>query len=524
MSVVGAVLRETLRWKQLRSRTQEDPYAQQLRQLRYQLRRAKHTEFGKKYNFDNLLRNTSAALNGSKSTSEALRSAAQAFAAQVPIFTYEQMHQQWWHLLRKGVADLCWPGQITHFALSSGTSQANTKRIPVTTEMLQSMRYVSMRQLCAIANCGLPLDFYTRSLLFLGSSTSLQQQGTYVEGDISGIMARAVPLWLRYHYRPSMRTAQLHGWEERLDAIVKEAPGWQIGGMSGSPTWVQLLLERIIEHYRLSDIHDLWPDFRLFVHGGVAFDSYKETFRKMLGKQLTYLETYLASEGFIAYQASPDRAMRLALDAGLFYEFMPFSPTEEPSPSTSTATYSLSEVEINKPYALIISNLSGLWRYAIGDVVVFRSRSPFEINIVGRTQHYLSLCGEHLCLDNLQAALAEASAAIRLPVKEFTVFGEQIGGRFVHNWHIGIEKGASTALASSISEQLDAALKVRNADYCLQRRVILAPPRVELLPSSQFYNWLKTQGKLGGQYKFPRVLRGERLESWLSQIQQGRDH
>ena len=516
MSVVGLMFREALRWKKVRHKSSEEPYAQQFKQLHYQLKCAEHTKFGKEYKFTELLRTTSSLEKGTRITSKELLRIQQAFAARVPTFTYEQMYEEWWKNAYEGRKDVCWPGRITNFALSSGTSQSDSKRIPVTEEMLQHMRSVGLRQLCALTMYKLPLTFYTRSMLFLSGNMSLQKRENYVEGDISAMMAQRVPPWLRYHYRPSTHsTAQ--NWEEKLDKIVKKAAEWQVAGLSGSPTWVQLLLSRIIEHYKLASIHDIWPDLQLFVHGGVSFKPYREAFSSILTRPISYVETYLASEGFIAYQAAPGRAMRLALDAGIFYEFAPFRSTEENSLPKATETCSLSEVKLNEPYQLIISNLSGLWRYTIGDVIVFRSTHPFEVSIVGRTQHYLNLCGEHLCLDNLQTALAEVSTSLKLLTKEFTVFGKKKGHQFVHIWHIGVE---SDTIASplEIAKELDNALQARNADYRMQRCTMLAEPQIKLLPSHYFYDWLKGEGKFGGQHKFPRVLRGKRLQSWLSQL------
>ena len=520
VSALGLVLREALRWKRLCSKSVIGPYAQQLRQLRYQLKRAEYTEFGKKYGLKQLLKVTSSLGSGLRTTSDELSQLQQAFASQVPVFTYEKMYEHWGQYAYEGRADVCWPGRVTNFALSSGTSQASSKRIPVTEEMLQRMRSVGVRQLCTLIKYRLPLSFYCRQVLFLNGDMSPKKESALrSEGDISAITAQRVPNWFRYHYRPAIRSREEISWEEKLDKIIKKAASWRIAALVGTPTWVQLLLERVIDHYKLSNIHDIWPDLQLFVHGGVAFDPYKEIFSTMLSKPLTYLDSYAASEGFIAYQAAPGRAMELALDAGLFYEFAPFLSSEASQRlPRAEETCALSKVEPNKPYQLIISSFSGLWRYTIGDVLVFRNLHPFEVSIVGRTQHYLSLCGEHLCLDNMEAALAEVSAAFKLPSKEFTVFGKRIGERFTHIWHIGVGESRPKASVSKIAEALDAALQKRNADYCTKRSVMLTKPQVKLLPNSYFHEWLKSEGKFGGQHKFPRVLRDKRLQDWLSQL------
>ena len=517
--MVDIWLKKALRWQEARNRYRVHPYLAQVQLLHYQLERAKDTQLGRRYGFAELLRAFPSFTAQATETKQAecLIKAQELFSSRVPCFTYEEMYAEWWHKLRERHKNVCWPGQISRFALSSGTTTGSSRRIPVSSEMLQSMQKVMIRQLCALLNCELSPSFYTCPVLFLGGSSSLRQVNDCWEGDISGILAQRMPFWSVLHTSFASRIGRMKQWDEKLEAIIQAAPQHKIGAIMGSPIWVQLLLERIINDYGLEHIHQMWPDLSLFVHGGVSIEPYKESFHKLWGKNINYLETYLASEGFVAYQSHVEsHTMQLALEGGLFYEFVPYD-SHETNPDTwkSGRPLSLAEVEVHQPYRLLISNLSGLWRYSIGDVVVFHDTDALKISIQGRCEYYLSLCGEHLCLGNLEAALGEVSSSFRLPIKEFVVFGQRKGTGFQHIWHIGTMPKDKKASATEIAKHIDAHLQATNDDYRLQRQMNLSAPRVELLCSEYFYTWLKKQGKWGNQHKFPRVLRGEQLQEWL---------
>lgn len=280
-------------------------------------------------------------------------------------------------------------------------------------------------------------------------------------------------------------------------------------------------MERIIAHYKVNTIHDIWPNLTIFVHGGVSFDPYKKSFEKLLGKPLIYMETYLASEGFFGFQYIPfSKSMRLVLNNGIFYEFIPFTEanfTADGEMVDNPETYKIDEVEEGKEYALLISTNSGSWRYLIGDTIKFVSKDDCEIMITGRTKHFLSLCGEHLSMDNMNKAIELVSDELNIRVKEFTVTGEKYGTLFAHRWYIGIEDETDPRL---FKEKLDARLKEINDDYKVERTAALKEVFVELLPSQMFYKWMKSQGKEGGQHKFPRVLKKEKLESWKAFLQE----
>jgi hypothetical protein len=211
--------------------------------------------------------------------------------------------------------------------LSSGTSGAASKFIPVTDEMIKAIRKTGVRQMLSLSQYDLPTSLISKGILMLGGSTDLKFNGTYFSGDLSGITASKLPIWFQRFYKPGKKIARNRNWGNKLDQIVEKAPEWDIGIIVGVPAWLQLLLEKIIDRYQLKSIHDIWPNLRLFVHGGVSFEPYKLGFERLLGKPLIYLETYLASEGFLAFQALPNRkSMRLVLNNGIFYEFIPFTP------------------------------------------------------------------------------------------------------------------------------------------------------------------------------------------------------
>jgi hypothetical protein len=308
MAILGTLVKSALNFSKQFS-TGDSPAEMQIIELERLLRKAEHTSFGKYYNFSKILRSSNMVL---------------VFQESVPIFNYEKMNGRWWHQQRS-VPDITWPGKPDFFALSSGTTGKDSKRIPVTSDMLDSIRSVSMSQLVSLSNFDLPPEVFEKEIFALGSSTDLAQQGSHQEGEISGINASQAPFWFNYFYRPGPRIASIDDWEERIQAIVEEASSWDIGILIGIPPWVQMMLKAILQHYQLKNIHELWPSLSLYVSGGVAFENYKESFEELLGHPIHYQDTYLASEGYFAYNHRPGTmAMKLALQHGVFFEFVPF--------------------------------------------------------------------------------------------------------------------------------------------------------------------------------------------------------
>ena len=241
------------------------------------------------------------------------------FQENVPIYDYSKIYKEWWYKTLEGRPDICWPGKIKYYALSSGTSEAASKYIPITNDLLSGNRIVMVRQLLSLRNYqDIPVKSIGKGWLMIGGSTDLQKGAGYYSGDLSGITAKKVPFWFSPFYKPGRRIAKTRDWTQKLEEIVEQAPNWDIGFIVGVPAWIQMCMEKIIEKYQLKNIHEIWPNLGFFVHGGVSFEPYKRGFEKLLGKPITYIETYLASEGFIAYQDRQDeRGMRLVTSASI---------------------------------------------------------------------------------------------------------------------------------------------------------------------------------------------------------------
>ncbi len=351
----------------------------------------------------------------------------------------------------------------------------------------------------------------------LGGSTQLQKGPTYYAGDLSGIQQKNIPFWFMGLglYKPGKKIAKEKDWAKKLDEIVENAPNWDIGFIVGVPAWLQLCIEKIIERYQLKNIHVLWPNLAFYVHGGVAMEPYKKGFERLLGKPITYIETYLASEGFLAYQNRQDtRGLHLALNNNIFFEFVPFDDTNFDSDGNMVQepkALMLHEIEEGRDYAILISTNAGAWRYAIGDTVRLVDKARSEIIITGRTKHFLSLVGEHLSVDNMTKAIDMASEELNISIPEFTVAGVPHGSFFAHEWYIATDDHVD---AGQLGEMIDAHLKVLNDDYEVERNHALKAVTAFVLPEQVFLDFMNSKGKIGGQHKFPRVLKGKMLEDW----------
>jgi hypothetical protein len=474
--------------------------------IRY-LRKAQDTVFGEEYNFSKILRSADKV---------------KAFQEAVPVHTYESMHK-WWEMSLEGQRSVCWPGKVDYFALSSGTSTGTSKYIPVTRTMIKNIHRSSVKQIMSLAYCNLPDSFYEKDILMLGSSTSLEYNGIYYAGDLSGITSKDLPFWFQPFYKPGREIAGTKNWQDKLDLITREAHKWDVGAIVGVPAWFQILMERIIALHNVKTIHDIWPNLMVFTHGGVAFEPYKKGFESLLGKPLIYLETYLASEGFIAYQARPEHeGMRLLLRGGIYFEFIPFNDHNMdgegnvlPNPEVLT----LKEVKEGQEYVLLLSTCSGAWRYIIGDVIKFTDAANCEIKITGRTKHYLSLCGEHLSVENMNRAIELVSEEFNIKIREFSVAGVHIGSLFGHHWFISIEDGVQVD-KDLMRERLDFYLKQTNDDYITERKHGLKDIFVDFVPNEYFHGWLKSKGREGAQIKFPRVLKNEQYENWKTYLKE----
>jgi hypothetical protein len=506
MAILGTLLKKGIRLRDSLVQEYSSPLDLQKGELKKLLIKAKDTEFSRKFNFDLILKEFK------KGDNDFYR----AFIRQVPIYNYNTIYNEWWYRLKGGEKDITWPGAIRHFALTSGTSGAASKYIPITKDMVKAIRKTGVRQILSLSRYDLPDKLFTKGILMLGGSTDLEFNGTYFSGDLSGITTGRLPIWFQRFYKPGKKISKNKNWGEKLDQIVEKAPDWDIGIIVGVPAWLQILLEKIIERYKLKTIHDLWPNLQIFVHGGVSFEPYRQGFERLLEKPLIYMETYLASEGFLAFQAIPDsRSMRLVLNNGIFHEFIPFNEENfdaEGEILPHAKTLKIDEIEEEVDYALLISTCAGAWRYLIGDVIRFASKEESEIYITGRTKHFLSLCGEHLSMDNMNKAVELVSEEMNLNIREFTVLGLPHGSLFKHHWFIGSDDEVDQ---ETLLRQIDEKLKQLNDDYVVERKHALKEVMLTVLSPSVFYNWLRSKGKEGGQNKFPRVLKGEKAGQWI---------
>jgi hypothetical protein len=479
-----------------------DPRSQQLRVLKKLLKRARFTAFGQQYRFDEILLS---------------RHVGKEFQQRVPTYDYNKIYEEWWKQTLEGVPDVTWPGKIKYYALSSGTSESASKYIPVTREMLRSNRINYIRQLISVFNYEhLPRNAVTKGFLMLGGATDLQKgKAGWYAGDLSGILAKNRPFWFQTFYKPGGRIARIKDWNEKLHEIVEKAPDWDIGYIVGVPAWCQMLMEMVIEHYKVKTIHDIWPNLGFFVHGGVAFEPYKKGFEKLLGKPIVYIENYLSSEGFIGYKAREEaRGMRLILDNNIFMEFVPFDEHNFDSEGKMVANpqaLMVHEVEEGKDYALLMSTNAGAWRYLIGDTVRFVDLEHMEVVITGRTKHFLSLVGEHLSVENMNRAVQLVSEELNISIPEFTVVGFPYEGLFAHKWYVACDDAVEESL---LIEKIDGHLRQLNDDYQVERGSALKEVFLEKLPQDAFLKFMEKKGKLGSQHKFPRVLKGRILEEW----------
>lgn len=474
--------------------------------LKRLLRKAQFTHFGEACHFSEIIRSDHIV---------------EAFQHQVPVHDYNSIFKKWWYRSLNGEPYVTWPGRIKYFALSSGTSEASSKYIPVSGDVLKSIKKTSVRQLLSLAQYNFPPEFFEKGkgILMLGGSTHLQFNGSYYAGDLSGITTGNIPFWFQFFYKPGRRISKERDWTVKLEEIVRKAKDWDIGVIVGVPAWLQILLEKIIERYNVKNIHEIWPNLSIYVHGGVSFAPYYKGFERLLGKPLIYMETYLASEGFIAYQKRPQvDSMQMSLDTGLFFEFVPFNDAnfdEEGNIKSNPQALTLNQVEEEKEYALLISSNAGAWRYLIGDTIKFTSTKLNEIRITGRTKHYLSLCGEHLSQENMNRAVEMMCHSLNVTVKEFTVAGIKHGSMFAHKWFLGTDDDLQPDVAR---EMIDNNLKTLNDDYRVERIEAIKDVIVQVLPAKVFYQWMRDHGKEGAQNKFPRVIKAKRLEEWEAYI------
>jgi hypothetical protein len=411
----------------------------------------------------------------------------------------------------KGDENVLWPGAISWFAKSSGTTADKSKFIPVSKEALRDCHYKGGQVMLAmyynqIASASI---FSGKSLSIGGSATINELNTKSYAADLSAIIIKNLPFWADFVRTPGKSVSLLPDWEEKINRIAEIVWKEDVRSLSGVPSWNLILLKKILDITGKSNISEVWPNLELYAHGGVNFDCYREQYKALLpSEKLTYLETYNASEGFFGIQDRFDASiqpgeMLLMLNLGVFYEFMPLEELQSENPQT----LQLNEVEIGKSYAIVISTNAGLWRYMIGDTVVFTSLNPHRIKVSGRTKYFINIFGEELIEDNANNALKKACELTGSIVSEYTVAPilPDENGQGAHEWIIEFEK--TPASIEDFTLKLDAALKSYNSDYEAKRQknMALQLPTVQIVAQGTFYNFMKKRGKIGGQNKVPRL-------------------
>nr|WP_298994187.1 GH3 auxin-responsive promoter family protein [uncultured Polaribacter sp.] len=469
--------------------------------LKKLLETAQQTQFGVHYNFNHILKSD----NLSKS-----------FAEKVPYFDYHQMNEKWWYKLHKGETDVTWPNIPSYFALSSGTTGKTSKRIPVTNEMIEAIRSSGIKQVLSLNNFDLPADFFEKEIMMLGSSTDLQEKNNHLEGEISGISASNIPFWFKGYYKPGEEIAQIDNWDERVEHIAKNAKNWDIGALSGIPAWIELMMQKIIEYHNLNNIHEIWPNLQVYTSGGVAFGPYEKSFKALLGKPVTVIDTYLASEGYIATQTRPEtEAMQLNTENGIYFEFVPMHPDyikEDGSLKNNAPSLTLKEVELDKDYILVISTVSGAWRYLIGDTIKFTNIEKAEIKITGRTKFFLNTVGSQLSVNKMDDAIKHLEEKFSSQITEYTICAKRFeDDEFYHSWYLGTKLKADE---KEIANALDKFLKDANKNYKVARSKALHGVKVKIIPVEKFHEWNDKNKKKGGQVKMARVMKEDKFAKW----------
>ncbi len=451
------------------------------------IQQAKDTEFGKRYDF--------ASINSYRE-----------FSDRVPIQDYESL-KPYIERMMMGEQNILWPTEIRWFAKSSGTTSDKSKFIPISQESMEDCHFKGGKDMLSIyCNNNPETKIFSGKGLTLGGSFQLNSKsGNTWYGDLSAVIMEHLPMWVEYIRTPDLNIALMGEWESKLERIAHQTYEEDVTNLAGVPSWMMILMQRVVELRGVSNILEVWPNLELFMHGGVNFAPYRAQYQKMIpSNQMQYLEIYNASEGFFGIQDQKNSSeMLLMLDYGIFYEFIPLDELEKEHPKI----LSLADVKTDTPYALVISTNGGLWRYKIGDVITFSNLNPFRIRVSGRTKHFINAFGEELMIENAEKALSIASEKTGAIIREYTAgpIYMETNSAGAHEWLIEFELAPENL--DFFSETLDNALKALNSDYEAKRykNMTLRPPIVRNMDNGTFYRWMKHRGKLGGQNKVPRL-------------------
>ncbi len=452
----------------------------------------------------NLIRSSEETVIGQKYDFTSVKSY-QTFAERVPISTYEDLEPMI-ELTRKGAQNVFWNTPIKWFAKSSGTTNAKSKFIPVSSEALENCHYKGSKDLlCMYLNNNENSEMFLGKSLRLGGSSQIYENNNTYFGDLSAILIENMPMWAEFSSTPSSKVSLMSEWETKLTHIINETKNENVTSFAGVPSWMLVLLNRIIAETGKENLMELWPNLEVYFHGGVSFEPYREQYKKLLpANNFKYYEIYNASEGFFAIQdLNYSNDLLLMLDYGIFYEFIPMDTFG----TENQKVVRLADVELFKNYAVVITTNAGLWRYLIGDTVRFTSLSPYRIRVSGRTKHHINVFGEELMVENTDMALAKTCLAMNCEIKDYTVAPVFMKGKEkgAHEWMVEFVKHPEDI--NQFQRILDENLQSLNSDYEAKRynNMTLNPLTVNVARHNLFYDWLKENNKLGGQHKIPRL-------------------
>ncbi len=454
---------------------------------------AKHTKFGIDHHFEDIKNYTD-------------------FKSKVPIVDYEQL-KPYIDLILEGKKDILWPGKPIYLAKTSGTT-SGTKYIPLTKDSIPNhfgtARNAVFHYIASTQNA----DFMEGKMIFLSGSPTLEKKSEILVGRLSGISNHLIPKWLKSNQLPSYQTNCIEEWEEKIDQIVQETKNQDLRLISGIPPWVQMYYEKLLEATGKKNILEIFPNLSMFVYGGVNFEPYRNQLEKLVGKSIPSIETYPASEGFIAYQDKQNEpGLLLNINSGIFFEFIPTETYFSEKPQR----ISLAEVQMHVNYALVLNTNAGLWGYSIGDTVQFVSLDPYRIIVTGRIKHFISAFGEHVIGKEVEKALMHAMQKHSFSIVEFTVAPQvnpENNEKPYHEWFIEFEESPQNL--TEIANTIDLALQEQNIYYQdLIDGNILQSLKVRSLQKDSFRNYMKSQGKLGGQNKVPRLSNDRKIADSL---------
>ena len=447
---------------------------------------AKDTFIGKKYDFNSI-------------------KDYQTFSDRVPVFSYEEFADKI-DLVRKGKNNIFWSSKIKWFAKSSGTTNAKSKFIPVSDESLEDCHYAAAKDLlCMYLNNNPNSQLFTGKSLRLGGSKSPYEKNGTFYGDLSAILIDNMPFWAEFSSTPSNKTSLMEDWNYKIEAIINETINENVTSLAGVPSWMLVLLNKILKESNKEYISEIWPNLEVYFHGGVSFKPYLNQYDTIINKNsMQYYEIYNASEGFFAIQyENNSNELLLMLDYGIFYEFIPMKTYG----SKNEKIIPLNEVEKGINYAILITTNAGLWRYKIGDTVKFTSLDPYKIVVSGRTKHFINVFGEEVIIENTDNVINKLSSNYNLEIVDYTVapIFMETNKKGAHQWFIEFKNIPSEKI--NIAEIIDEELKSENSDYDAKRYndFTLKKPEIVISKKGVFLKWLKLNNKMGGQNKIPRL-------------------